>query len=247
MKIPTTLALPLALFASVVAWFRPAPEILDPEAREFLRHVSMVDLPIDYQGHKARAVRIEGLNVQIVNGTGVTNSTNALGNLIIGYNEPDGTAYYDRRTGSHNIVGGEGNGYTDSAGLVMGWGNILRGGYSCILYGLRNEVPPGAPNSVIIGGAWNTTGGSMAVVTGGQTNNAAGERSWVGGGEGNTASGVGSSVVGADGGSATGRAAVVSGGRLNTASGDSSAVSGGFHRTASGTDDWVAGGLWQDQ
>ena len=62
-------------------------------------------------------VVITGANLRIVNGLGATDCTdaqdnpipdcpNGLGNLIVGYNEPRG--FEDVRTGSHNVVVGQG-------------------------------------------------------------------------------------------------------------------------------------------
>ena len=59
------------------------------------------------ESEEGTTLRISGLNVQIVNGEGATASTNALGNLILGYNEPSQETA--RRTGSHNLVLGSGN------------------------------------------------------------------------------------------------------------------------------------------
>ena len=87
--------------------------------------MSIVELPVgqDEQGNDlgtATTVRFKDVNVQIVNGLGATNgfpddpdsldpvqtTTNGLGNLIVGYQEmhPAG----DDRTGSHNVVVGQG-------------------------------------------------------------------------------------------------------------------------------------------
>ena len=57
-------------------------------------------------------VVITGANLRIVNGLGSTETTNGLGNLIVGYNElrntqADPTLPPNVRTGSHNVVVGE--------------------------------------------------------------------------------------------------------------------------------------------
>src|SRR5690606_35194649 len=65
----------------------------------------------------AETAVFEGCNVQIVNGVGATDSTNALGNLIIGYNENQ-SGY--ARNGSHNLVVGRDHGYTSYGGFVAG-------------------------------------------------------------------------------------------------------------------------------
>jgi hypothetical protein len=49
------------------------------DIKEFLSHVRMVDMD-NGVGGTVRTVRIEGLNVQIVNGLGLTESVNGSGN-----------------------------------------------------------------------------------------------------------------------------------------------------------------------
>jgi hypothetical protein len=162
-----------------------------------------------------------GINVQIVNGTGETQTVNGLGNLVIGYNRPSaggfvcslgvaqseaacraggGTWAQSHKSGSHNIVGGDFNSYSS-------WGGAI--------FGLENAIS--APSAVVLSGARNKAGGSMASITGGSYNTATGIYSTVNGGVG------------------------------NSASGDFSAVGGGAQRAASGPHDWAAGALFQDQ
>ena len=55
-------------------------------APEQIHHyMSLLELD-DGQGGTVKTLRIEGINVQVVNGEGTTNTTNGLGNLIVGYN-----------------------------------------------------------------------------------------------------------------------------------------------------------------
>jgi len=69
-------------------------------------------------------VVFEGVNVQIVNGTGTTDGTpNTLGNLIVGYNEL--RDYGNDRRGSHNIVVGQRHRYSSNGGLVAGYQNTI--------------------------------------------------------------------------------------------------------------------------
>ena len=74
---------------------------------------------------------ISGVNVHIVDGTGVTESTSGLGNLIVGYNESRGRfrrfSGTDARSGSHNIITGVFNNYASSGGIVGGCCNSLNG------------------------------------------------------------------------------------------------------------------------
>ena len=94
-----------------------------------------------------------GINVQIVNGTGDTQTINGMGNLIVGYNRPSngsficsiGTADSEaacvasggvwaqsHKSGSHNIVGGDFNSYSSWGGLVLGLENALSAPYAAI-------------------------------------------------------------------------------------------------------------------
>ena len=79
----------------------------------------------DGHGGTVKTLRINAINVQIVNGLDSTNGyptdpdsvdpvatvTNGLGNLIVGYNEL-GNPAGDDRTGSHNVVIGHGNSFS---------------------------------------------------------------------------------------------------------------------------------------
>jgi hypothetical protein len=177
-------------------------------------------------------VRFEGVNVQIVSGSGTTDGeTFGTGNLIIGYNElRDDESNY--RDGSHMLVIGGANNYTSDsyAGMVVGSWNETSAPFASVSGGHAN-IASGEASSVS-GGGWNTASGDLASVSGGIQNRASGEVSSVSGGGWNTA---------------TGQFASVSGGESNTASNNSASVSGGDGRTASGEYDWVAGGLWQEQ
>ena len=171
-----------------------------------------------------------GVNVHIRSGSGMTNDTTNLGNLIIGYNEPRfGTDTTDR-TGSHTLIIGPEHQFTASGGLLAGFGNTVTADFASVS-----------------GGAFNTaSGGDGASVSGGRNNTASGDGASLSGGQLNTASGIAASVSGGVGNTASGGSASVSGGESNTASGDVASVSGGLNRTAPDTDDWAAGGLFQD-
>ena len=69
----------------------------------------------------SHTVRLKGVNLQIVNGMGTTATTNGVGNLIIGYNEADESS--PSVSGSHNLVIGVGNGYSQYGGMVVGGWN----------------------------------------------------------------------------------------------------------------------------
>jgi trimeric autotransporter adhesin len=184
---------------------------------------------------------ITGANLHIVNGLGRTDCgpeeepipdcPNGLGNLIVGYNEPrDGE---DIRTGSHNVVVGQGHNFSRFGGLVVGNSHEISGDFA-----------------VVSGGDRNTASGNFAVVSGGSGNTADGESAWAGGGRSNLASGARSVVLGGSFNTASGDWTLVSGGGTipgtegagNTASGLGSSVSGGQGNTASGDFAAVSGG-----
>jgi hypothetical protein len=206
---------------------------------EFLDHVEFVDLD-DGFGNPLRTMRVSGVNLQIVSGAGATNgnaafpasitqtSTNGLGNLIVGYNEPRPAG--NDRTGSHMIVTGSLNNYGQFGGIVSG----------------RDHFSS-APYAAILGGESNTASDAFCLVAGGNANTASGPHAVVLGGGGNVASGQFSTIAGGRVNTADGTHSSVSGGRGGLASGTYSVVSGGLFRTAPDLNDWVAGELFEDQ
>jgi hypothetical protein len=163
----------------------------------------------------------QGINVQVVNGTGTTHSANGMGNLIVGYNRSrtaspvcslgayttaadcrakGGVWAHSHKGGSHNFVGGDFNSYTSWGGLVLGIENAVN-----------------APYATITAGALNTAAGDLSSISGGSSN------------------------------TASGMYGVVSGGLGNTAAGSFASLSGGARRIAAGPEDWVGGALLQDQ
>ena len=145
-------------------------------------------------------VYVDGCNLHVRNGTGYTQvtSSDGLGNLIVGYNEdhPDGS----EKTGSHNVIVGQGHTYTNHGGLVTGIGNTIAG-----------------PGAVVTGGWKNVANGWASSVSGGHGNEASGIGSSVSGGASNMASGDSSSVGGGGANTATGNWSTVSGGRFHVA------------------------------
>ena len=130
---------------------------LTAEQAEILSYMSLVSLPVDDTGNRATAIRISGVNVQLVNGMGstwgnqaaeiwdfATHRTNGLGNLIIGYQEnrtDDGVGDTDDsnyRTGSHNLVVGAMNNYWSWGGLIVGARNAMGGWLSTVAGGYNN-------------------------------------------------------------------------------------------------------------
>jgi hypothetical protein len=202
-------------------------------------------------------VRFEGVNVQIVNGSGTTDGeTSGTGNLIIGYNELRETPgepvdcsdrwVCDYRGGSHMLVIGERNNYTSDShgGMVVGNWNETSAPFASVSGGANNTASGEAAS--VLGGNANTASGGASSVSGGGWGTASGEYASVSGGSQNRASGVAASASGGNTNTASGVLATVSGGFGNKASGANSSVSGGDHRTAPGDEDWAAGGLFQD-
>jgi hypothetical protein len=187
-------------------------------------------------------ITFTGANIHIVSGSGMTNDNGnprGLGNLIIGYDEdpviflPPGTTggiiplRPGDRGGSHNLVIGRANKFTQAA-----FGGIVAGELNTI----SNEA------ASVTGGFENTASGNQASVSGGGINTASGYRASVSGGGVNTASGGAASVSGGQSNTASGAAASVSGGTGNTASVFGATVSGGGGNTAGGIGTVVIGG-----
>jgi hypothetical protein len=189
----------------------------------------------------ANEVVITGANLRIVNGLAATNTINGLGNLIVGYNELRGDGTDKPRTGSHNVVVGEGENFSSVAGLVVGLRNEISGRYASVSGGQQNIAS--GDSAAVSGGSGNTASGFNSSVSGGGNNTASNNAASVCGGAINIASGITASVCGGKGNIASGSdSSSVSGGEQNTASGPQSTVSGGFDNTASGLWSWVGGG-----
>jgi hypothetical protein len=143
---------------------------------------------------KGNDITIKGANLHIVNGLGSTDCLdeqgddipdcpNGLGNLIVGYNElrelpPDGEDP-NVRTGSHNVVVGQGHNFSRVGGLVVGFVHTLSGDFAVVNGGSGNTAS--GEGSVVNGGSGNTASGFAAVVSGGQNRTAEGEADWVAG------------------------------------------------------------------
>jgi hypothetical protein len=164
----------------------------------------------------------KGANIHIVSGSGATNDNGnplGLGNLILGYNVsyPGEDAF---RTGSHNLIVGDYNGFTSTGGVVFGNYNTSRG-----------------PGAVVLGGASNYAGGLDACIVGG-VNNATGYPFGLDSGDNCT-------VVGGNADFAGGTVNAIFGGWENQTSGASyeCTVVGGIQNTATGRNDWLFGGI----
>jgi len=220
---------------------------LTDEQAEILGLMSIVERD-DGQGGLHKTILISGANVQIVNGSGQTDSTNGTGNLIVGYQEQDPNG--DNRTGSHNVVVGQLHDYSSYGGLVVGQNNRISGTYATVTGGHANVAS--GDRASVSGGALNVASGPNSSITGGEGNKARGKRSTVSGGRENIAGGVNntdpnigytSSISGGLGNNTTGSDSSVSGGFANQASGGQSSISGGS--TNSTTNDLcsVSGGI----
>ena len=206
---------------------------------------------------------LSGMNVQLVNGAGTTDTSNGLGNLVIGYNADNPIVRSSAstgpavalRTGSHYLVVGDDHEYTAFGGTVIGLRHWASGGWASVSGGLNNEasgmrasVSGGRHNlasgldASVSGGQANVASGNHASVSGGFRNLASGQQATVSGGQDNVAGAPQSSVSGGQANEASGTAAAVSGGQSNLASGEWSTVSGGQTNEASGQQATVSGG-----
>jgi hypothetical protein len=199
-----------------------------------------------------------GANIHIVSGSGFTDdggNPRGLGNLIIGYDE-DPKNYVDRsplpegtlplgplsqgdRGGSHNLVIGAANRFTQAAfgGVVAGTANTIESYGASVLGGAGNTAS--GYGASVSGGFFNTASGPFASVSAGRSNSAGQFFTSVSGGDGNTAGGfggrfdgLGASVSGGSGNTASGSWASVSGGSGNTAFDANTSVTGGTNNTA---------------
>jgi hypothetical protein len=118
-----------------------------------------------------------GLNLQLVNGSGETITSNGLGNLVLGYNEtiPSGIT----RSGSHNVVVGPEHGYSGNAGIVQGKSNVI-----------------GLDFSAVLSSEFSQATKSLSVIVGASNSSASGRNSSVFGGHGNVANKDETTIVG---------------------------------------------------
>ena len=90
---------------------------------------------LDQTDPQRPVVVFSNANIQITNGLGISNATNGLGNLIIGYNEEPAGYLAQDRAGSHNLVLGREHRYASHTGLIAGRGNTINGPESSITAG----------------------------------------------------------------------------------------------------------------
>ena len=220
-----------------------------------------------YVKRQGDTIIFEGVNIQVTNGSGFTNTANGTGNLIIGYDETTASSRFQvpevcsngrfesaeectkndhvwskaQKTGSHNLVVGSGHSYTQSAGVVFGAANAITGANAAVLGGAGNVSS--ANVSVVAGGINNIAKAGAAVVSGGEDNVASAGAASVSGGNNNVASAVTSSISGGTGNQATAKSSSIIGGENNIASGENASITGGSDNVASGAGSSVDGGI----
>ncbi len=175
--------------------------------------------------------------------------TNGLGNLIIGYNEPDAYSFppishikgeiAGAYTGSHNLIIGGGNQYTSVGSIIGGVGNYSGAPFGSILNGLQNGCI--GLLGTVQGGSHNLVKGYFSSVQGGSNNLSVGQGSTVISGDDNASLGEFSSVLGGFANQAVGLTSSVTGGNANEAVGGYSAVSGGFGLRTYAMNAWAGG------
>jgi len=106
------------------------------------------------------AIVFNNMNIQVVNGSGSTESANGKGNIIVGYNAGGGS-----KAGSHNVIVGTKNSYSSYGGIIAGNGNTASGKFSSVLGGFSNTAT--GDQAVVVGGEKNNATGNFAVIVGG--------------------------------------------------------------------------------
>ena len=91
------------------------------------------------------AVVVESANLHVRNGD--SSEINGRGNLILGYNGPPEEGSADR-TGSHNLVIGDGHSYTSHHGLVHGVDHRVEAPGAAIIGGEENRILQEDPNHI---------------------------------------------------------------------------------------------------
>lgn len=138
---------------------------------DLAKYVTVDPNPIN--GVNGPHIIFTGANVHIRSGSGATDDNGnptGLGNLILGYNEPDPSLVLPRN-GAHNLVAGTQNAFSSFGGTVFGFRNRLTGQYATILGGDSNIANGVA--STVLGGSQGTANGAYATVLGGSASMAA--------------------------------------------------------------------------
>ena len=236
------------LTASVATLATQLSAIQNSSVMALASNLELIQVPDPNQaGVEYLTAEFHGINIRIVNGQGSTASANGLGNLTVGYNAAEvcsdgaqetqpncvnfgGSWARNHRSGSHNLIVGSGNAYSQYGGLLAGNRNAVTRAYA-----------------TVSGGRDNLARGEYAIVAGGNSNTASSRYTTVAGGGYNRAIVIGASVAGGYTNSSAANYANVSGGFGNTATGNYATVGGGRERSASGDYDWRAGTLFENQ
>jgi hypothetical protein len=202
------------------------------------QRVAALEKLLKHFSREKNEIFITGANLRIVNGLGATETTNGLGNLIVGYNEPRPEGG-DRRTGAHNVIVGQQRDFTRFGGLVVGFKNMISGTYASVSAGAFNAAR--GDWSSVSGGASNEANDVYTSISGGTANIANGLAASITAGFHNITMADYASITGGGNNLASGIEATVSGGEQNTASGNFSTVSGGRSITQETENGWSAG------
>jgi hypothetical protein len=186
---------------------------------------------------KKPTIQFSGVNLQVIDGSGLETTVNGTGNLILGYDEGPGA-----QTGSHNLLlGGSGNSYTSYGGIVSGgFSNKISGPYASILGGAENISSGYA--STITSGHSNTATANYSTISGGCSNLAGTGTPTINSGCTTSHPGYFASILGGAGNLASGQNSAISGGEKNTASAIDTSVTGGYGNKATGRWDSITGG-----
>jgi len=154
---------------------------LTPEEREILSHFRLVEIPTGEATAPSKTIRLSGVNLQIVNGEGRTDTANGVGNLIVGYQETRGSPpdARDFRGGSHNLIVGRRHSYNSFGGFLAGDFNTILGEFSSVSGGYSCTALGG--HSAVGGGFGNTSRGNFSSVSGGYNRSVIRDSNWRGG------------------------------------------------------------------
>lgn len=107
---------------------------------------------------------LEGVNFQVTRGS----ASSSAGNVIIGTNDVTDYTPNPARTGTHNLIIGNGHEYTGNNGIVHGENNSLTGANAATIGGRYGRVT--APHAVLVGGFSNHVEAGDAAIVGGREN-----------------------------------------------------------------------------
>jgi hypothetical protein len=161
-------------------------------------------------------------NVFIQNGASATGVLNGKGNLVIGYNLTTGAL---DRSGSHNLIIGDGHTYTGHSGVAAGIDHQIKANFNAAIGGIGSRIE--GEYASALGGQYNHVSGQYAIAVGGKSNTANGANSATIGGQDNITGGLFSTAAGGQSNTVTGDYSTVAGGSMNTIEGDSATVAGG--------------------